>query len=504
MNPPTQQQHAIIQAVAAADGNWAVNALAGTGKTTTIMASIQAYALANPSHKILGTAFNKRIAEALVDKASALGIAGADFWTFNSLGYRDWIAFCPNKVKLDTSGRRLNNILRNCGWEWDQGEDLPRLYSLLCSNGWVCAEAQHKFQIKALTDLGEEGAVDLIEDHDLSVQPDWWDICQRANVLDIEQGMEGQVDFRCQVYLPAIFRTARQRYHLVMVDEAQDLDRCQMQLIANHILQPRGRIIVVGDRHQAIYGFRGADYGSMDSAIERWRCQELPLTRSFRCPQAVVREAQRYVEQIEAVEGAPEGKVEHHTHIALGAFGQADVILCRNTKPLVSLVFRFYKAGIPAKVLGRDIGEGLVKMVKKIATAGDTLQSFCARLEAWGLATTREAEAKGKTSKAALLQDRVDTILIIANAMPPGTTMQSFYQRIESLFTDDRERLTLSTIHKAKGLEWGKVWFLDPGLIPSRFAKSESQLQQERNIAYVGTTRAMRELHYITTEGIIE
>ncbi|MCH7726076.1 MAG: ATP-dependent helicase, partial [Planctomycetes bacterium] len=66
------------------------------------------------------------------------------------------------------------------------------------------------------------------------------------------------------------------------------------------------------------------------------------------------------------------------------------------------------------------------------------------------------------------------------------------------------------TVHRAKGLEWERVFILDPGLIPSiwsvRAYKKDPDryswmMQEEANIRYVAITRAMKELTYITSKG---
>lgn len=61
----------------------------------------------------------------------------------------------------------------------------------------------------------------------------------------------------------------------------------------------------------------------------------------------------------------------------------------------------------------------------------------------------------------------------------------------------DRERLVLSTIHSAKGLEWHTVfliWVVE-GRIPAPQAKGfEEDLEEERRLLYVATTRAKERL----------
>ena len=72
------------------------------------------------------------------------------------------------------------------------------------------------------------------------------------------------------------------------------------------------------------------------------------------------------------------------------------------------------------------------------------------------------------------------------------------------MFTDaangeSRGRVTLSTIHKVKGLEFPTVFLLDWHLLPSRFAKAAWQRTQEKNLQYVAITRAMERLVYINS-----
>ena len=59
--------------------------------------------------------------------------------------------------------------------------------------------------------------------------------------------------------------------------------------------------------------------------------------------------------------------------------------------------------------------------------------------------------------------------------------------------------VTLSTIHKAKGLEWDTVWLLNKSLIPSPYAQSEKALRQEPHLLHVAITRAKLNLKYINT-----
>ena len=79
---------------------------------------------------------------------------------------------------------------------------------------------------------------------------------------------------------------------------------------------------------------------------------------------------------------------------------------------------------------------------------------------------------------------------------PPSSSVEGQL----AMAADDDMRLTLSTVHSAKGLEWHTVfiiWALD-GRFPSHYAMDRSDaLEEERRLLYVAATRA-KDLLYIT------
>jgi DNA helicase IV len=95
---------------------------------------------------------------------------------------------------------------------------------------------------------------------------------------------------------------------LVIIDEAQDMNASQL-LLAMKSCKKGGRIAVVGDDRQAIYGFRGADSNSLDRLKGELVAHELGLTTTYRCPKVVVAGAARLVPDYTAAPAAPEGEM---------------------------------------------------------------------------------------------------------------------------------------------------------------------------------------------------
>ena len=180
-----------------------------------------------------------------------------------------------------------------------------------------------------------------------------------------------------------------------------------------------------------------------------------------------------------------------------------DAALCRNTKPLIEAAYGFFRQGIACRVEGRDIGQGLIQLATKWK-AVKTLGALMDKLYEYQVAETDKWTAKGNAFKVQSIEDKCDTLrVIIDHLLEQGLTdISDLTKHINSLFGDTPEGerpkvFTLSTIHKAKGREWNRVYILRRDLMPSKYAKQAWELQQEENLEYVAITRAKVELIYV-------
>jgi superfamily I DNA/RNA helicase len=111
------------------------------------------------------------------------------------------------------------------------------------------------------------------------------DIAMKA--MDYACEKDGTLDFDDMIFVPLRNGWVRAKYELVIIDEAQDMNASQLML-AMKVCKKGGRIAVVGDDRQAIYGFRGADSNSLDRLKGELVAHELGLTITYRCPKTVV------------------------------------------------------------------------------------------------------------------------------------------------------------------------------------------------------------------------
>jgi len=190
---------------------------------------------------------------------------------------------------------------------------------------------------------------------------------------------------------------------------------------------------------------------------------------------------------------APLGSVATLPNYNAQTFPATSACLCRNTAPLITFAFDLLRRGVACHVVGRDIAIGLEKLVDKIAAT--SLADFRERLQQHGEAEFVKLLRKGKKQQAENYADKCQAVQEIAAHC---VAVSDIKLRIAKIF-ESGPGVTLSTIHKAKGLEWETVFLLDWGLLPSRYAETAAEQQQEKNLQYVAITRAKLDLRFINS-----
>jgi superfamily I DNA/RNA helicase len=248
--------------------------------------------------------------------------------------------------------------------------------------------------------------------------------------------------------------------------------------------------VAVGDRRQSIYGFRGADRRAIPKIIERLGATVLPLSISYRCPRLVVEQARAIVPTIEAAPGAPDGVVRSCDVSQLERDAlPGDFVVSRTNAPLLSLCWKWIKAGRRAEIRGRDIGGGLASWVR--GTNATTIDELTTCIEQW---FTRELKRRVAIERDT--QDVEDKAECLHALCEGAASVQAVLDKIDRLFSnDDREgvdpgKILLTSTHRAKGLEADRVW-----LLRDTYCKRKSE--EESNLLYVAITRAKRELVFV-------
>jgi DNA helicase-2/ATP-dependent DNA helicase PcrA len=153
------------------------------------------------------------------------------------------------------------------------------------------------------------------------------------------------------------------------------------------------------------------------------------------------------------------------------------------------------------KAVGRfmSVMERLLERVEAGASVGDLLSET---LEESGYTEALQAE---RTVESQVRLENLEELVGVAreyDATAEEPSVEEFLQQI-ALFSeqdnlrDEQGLLTLMTLHNAKGLEFGTVFIIgmEDGVFPHARSIESGDLEEERRLAYVGITRAKRELY---------
>lgn len=485
---PSPRQRAVYSAWQNSRDNLLIEAVAGSGKTTLLLNLLRM-----AQRRVLFLAFNKSIKGELQKYIETNKIEHGKAMTLHSLGFMA-VRNHFKKVKIDNNKQYdIASAVRNANPEKfkDMGvserfrmiymlmdmDDVSRMYltnNILEIKNFMVSMDKPFYSHKHLKDLW----VDYLELRELELRGD--------NI---------RIDFNDMIYLPArmgLRINIRPTY--LFIDEAQDLNLAQHTLIDNLIAQGDvERWVAVGDRNQAIYGFSGAYASSFDLFKTKGQVQELPLDICYRCPQDIIGEANKVYDVMHGFKQTPGmiGEIDDPIHIKDGS-----MVVCRNSSPLFELYFYLISKERKVYIKGNDILGKVMSFLRpfkrnRIDYIFTNVTSRISRLE-----DSTDQMDKFEMYK---LQENLDSLraMVSGGLIKRSDKTELLLTKLKGIFEVQTGGITLCTIHKAKGLEADVVYILNENLIPSKFAKSSSQLTQEENLRYVARTRAKEEMYYL-------
>lgn len=480
--------------------NMIVQAVAGAGKTTTLVECVKRI---DPKKKVLLLAHNKSTRDTLKERVGDR--ANTLIFTLHGLAWRLYTEHFDDIPDIDDEKYR-KYILKN------MDSIATAAYKELTASRKTMYKAnvfdlinkarhnlkQSEKEIRKLAT--KKYGMTLVADECHFV----------ANILKWGEEHRETVDFQDLLWLPSELGYFTKKYlaDVIMLDEAQDASIAQQDVI-KRCMKRETRLFAFGDDDQTINSWCGSDTDSFEHLKDanefHRKAIELPLTTNYRCGTAIIEYAKRYTDKpIKARAGAPEGIIRHETH--LSEVKDGDMILCRNIAPLMEVYRRGVENGEKMYFRGEQLGENLIMAID--SAEGDSIDEIVNSMKRRVVATweclTRDSGAdETETMVDPRIISLLDTIKTMSHLPSTVKNRKNLEKFIHEVFSDEgKEGIQLSTIHRAKGLEADNVFIICPSLIPSSLARLDWERREEQHLLYVMSTRPKNSLNFISEKEI--
>ncbi|WP_328688168.1 UvrD-helicase domain-containing protein [Streptomyces phaeochromogenes] len=451
----TAEQEAAREAFAAGQ-DLALVAGAGTGKTSTLvmMGSVT-------PRRGLYVAFNKPIAE----EAKGRFGPNVECRTSHSLAHR--AVGRQFQDRLDASRHMpLKRTAQLLGLDRDLAVGKRRLRATtlarlvmemvrrFCYSTDEQVAARHLGPVNGLDDQGAQYLAQVLLKR---ARWAWEDICSPA----------GKLPFQHDHYLKMWALTRpRLRADFVLLDEAQDTN----PVLEEIFLTQDAQRVCVGDPAQQIYEWRHAK-----DIMSGFPGQRMELTQSFRFGPAIAEVANRWLRAASSTM-----QLTGHAGEAseLGRVEVPDAVLCRGNADALAEVLRFLEEGVPVALAGGG------KPLLKIAEAAIDLQAGrrTSHHELFLFSSWGEVQEYAEQDSAAA---ELRAIVELVDTYGP----QQIITAVQRMVDEDRARVVVSTVHKAKGREWRRVR-IGNGFTPADEQQARGVHPAEARLIYVAVTRA--------------
>jgi len=472
---PTEEQQKIID-LALEGEDLVINAFAGASKTTTLTM------IAEAKHEEGGElglylAFNKAIATEAEERFPT----SVECRTVHSLAYRH----TPKALKSKIGGRifpkeiaellgfkgefvvsKKSNEVRKLVTVNAKASMIKQTLTRFCNSADDTIEAHHLVKMDWMKKLSpEEFDFDPLMAEILVLTREYWEECKDpASPVPLEHDGYLKMYSMLRKQIPVSY---------IMIDENQDSSPVILNIIE---AQKKAQKVYVGDKYQAIYGWRGAI-----NAMNFVTGKPVYLTKSFRFGQNIQTVANMILK-----------------------YSGCEVELKGNDSTVGKLYLR-EKSIVPNAVICRT-NSGVIKNVFEYSNQypNKTIGASCDLTEIQSFVKAYEDLVAGKKVEHKLLYafDNKGELMDYCDECPNDLEVSGMVKLIERFgakalmaamsrcSNQQRPDILVTTAHKSKGLEWDNViLYNDFGYDIDESGDMECS-DEEMNIVYVAATRA--------------
>ena len=476
----TQEQEAIIRST----GNIRINAVAGSGKTTTLIG----YARARPSEKILYLAFNKAVKLDAARKFTELNLTNVRIETAHSLAYSYIVRGGKYKVRPDSC--KTSELVQLLNLDNLAGKNSQYIFAthILALTAWFCNSDR-----TALDDANYE---DLVTDPTAKA----FAIRYKKEILEytrtfLNKMNQGEIDITHDFYLKK-FHLSRPAlpYDSILFDEGQDASGAMLAVF----LAQKATKVIVGDTHQQIYSWRYAV-----NSLEQVDFPAYDLSASFRFDPSIAQIARDIVGWKNHLDLPTELKITGHGKP--GKIKTRAVIARTNA----GLLVRAIEMLIEQKKINKVYFEG---RIDSYTFGGEGASIY----DVLNLHLGERTRIRDKIIASMANMDELEEYIestgdVQLRSLVPfvkeyGLKIPGYIQKLKECHVKDEDKnkadMIFTTVHRCKGLEYDEVTLVDDFITEARLVELgsttdrvlQARLSEEINLLYVAVTRTKTRL----------
>lgn len=482
----TKEQKQIL----ASAGNIRINAVAGSGKTTTI---IEYAASRPPGSRILYLAFNKSVRQEASRRFAERGLNGVQVETAHSLAFRYIMRGSPYKVRAQSyKTHEIADLLGLTATgekhaEYIIATHINRFVTYFCNSD--AARVQELDYLSTITDSKARNFV-----------KQFYPYIEQGTRQFLARMDKAAIEITHDFYLKK-FQLSRPQlpFDYILFDEGQDASAAMLSIFMS---QPACKVIV-GDTHQQIYGWRHAV-----NSLALASFPTLQLSASFRFRQDIANLAMAVLDW--------KTRLGAYSPVAITGKGllrseKTKATIARTNLGLLLQAIAYITDNRKVKHIYFEGNINSYTYAEDGASLYDVLNLFNGRHDrirdklVGSMQTIEDLEEyieKTEDQQLAMMVELVKEY---------GSEVHSIIQQLKDLHTGDADRdkaeMIFSTVHRAKGMEYDVVYLVDDFITSRKLdrllaenAKNNQsadlgKLNEEINLLYVAVTRVRYRLH---------
>jgi F-box protein 18 (helicase) len=480
----TEEQEAIMHS----NENIKINAVAGSGKTTTIIE----YASTRPKNsRILYLAFNRSVKLEAIKKFEQKNLTNVLVETAHSLAYKN-IVF-KHGYKVRALGYKTHEIAEALGLtgngekhhEFIIANHVNKFVSLFCNSDKLKVQ-----DVNYLETISDPKAKSFVRT--------FYKFLEAQARKFLSKMDSGEIEITHDFYLKKFqLQNPILPFDYILFDEGQDASPAMLNIF---LKQPAIKVIV-GDTHQQIYSWRYAV-----NSLEKTQFNNFDLSHSFRFGNDIARLATQILSWKNNISAAKlltiKGLGSNTAQISKAIIGRTNLGLLLKaieyTTEKKDIKHIYFEGNINSYTYA-DEGASLYDVLNLHNNKRPQIKDELIR----SMATLQDLEEYIEKTEDAQLNMMVEIVKKYGNAI---------YDIIKGLKEkhvagDDKEKadVIFSTVHRCKGMEYDSIYLVNDFISQEKVErlamdlekdeKKISKLNEEINLLYVAATRAKNILH---------